>query len=99
MKSYLLRPAAQAELASIWRYTAAQWGTEQADRYIGDIIRQIERITDFPEMGSRAEGLDDRYRKVRSGYHRVIYRNERSEIIVVHVLHAKQDVPDEMEGF
>jgi toxin ParE1/3/4 len=96
MKSYVLRPAARAKLASIWRYTAEQWGTEQADKYVGDIVRQIERITEFPEMGSGAEGLDDHYRKVRSGYHRVFYRTEGSEIIVVRVLHAKEDVPDDL---
>ena len=98
MKSYILRPAARAELASVWRYTAAQWGTEQADRYVGDIVRQIELITEFPEMGSHAKGLDDRYRKVRSGYHRVIYRIEEDEVVVVRVLHFKQDVPDEIEN-
>lgn len=97
MSSYRLRPAARAELAAIWRHTAAQWGTEQADRYLEDIIRQVEMVVNYPQIGGRAEGLDETYRKVRSGYHRVIYRNEGDEVIVVRVLHAKQDLPDDIE--
>ena len=95
---YILRPAARAELVGIWSYTAERWGTEQADRYIGEITRRIEFLTEFPGMGGQALGLSAEYRKIGAGSHRVIYRYSESELIVVRIIHEREDVPDGIEN-
>ena len=44
MPEYRLSPAAQRDLADIWRYTNKQWGKEQANRYtlgIGAICAKL----------------------------------------------------------
>jgi plasmid stabilization system protein ParE len=35
-------PAVRNRLLEIWRYTAAQWGEAQADKYTRDLISAIE---------------------------------------------------------
>jgi toxin ParE1/3/4 len=34
MPEYLFSPAAEQDLAEIWRYSKKQWGKEQANNYI-----------------------------------------------------------------
>ncbi|MCA8927827.1 MAG: type II toxin-antitoxin system RelE/ParE family toxin, partial [Alphaproteobacteria bacterium] len=41
LSSYRLRPAAQADLEGIWRYTAEQWSADQADRYVDGLQATI----------------------------------------------------------
>lgn len=90
---YVLRPTARAELAGIWSYTAQRWGVVQADGYIDEIVRRIEFATEFPGIGSEATGLPPQYRKLNAGSHRVIYRCIEDELIVVRVIHEREDVP------
>ncbi len=99
MLEVILRPAAEADLLAITHYTKAEWGEAQAKRYVEDLRRQITFAAEFPGAGSDAVGLPREYRKVRSGMHRVIYRCTDTELIVVRVLHASQDVPDDVEDF
>ncbi|MBA4163570.1 MAG: plasmid stabilization protein ParE [Erythrobacter sp.] len=94
---YTLRPAARADLAEIWLFGAAQWDVPQADEYLAMITSRIETVAEMPGIGSPAEDLPSRYRKLAAGAHRVIYRAEDDAVIVVRVLHERQDVPDEIE--
>lgn len=84
-------------MAEIWLYTADRWGVDQADAYIRQIENDIGRAVKFPEMGSPATYLSAEYRKLKSGSHRVIYRHTDAELIVMRVLHERQDVPDEIK--
>lgn len=99
MKGYVLRPAARREMAGIWRYTADHWGVERADDYLLQIEKDIGRAVEFPGMGSPVTGLPPDYRKVKSGSHRIIYRCADDELVVVCILHERQDVPDEIEDY
>lgn len=99
MLEIVLRPRAEEELLDIARYTRTEWGERQAKRYIEDLRRQIEFAAEFPGIGSEAFGLPAQYRKVRSGMHRAIYRHTDTQLIVIRILHASEDVPDEIEDF
>ena len=91
----VLRPRARRDLANIWLYTADKWGTDQADAYVGSIYAEMERILAFPQSGSRVVGLPNDYRKIRAGSHRAIYRWTETELIIVRVLHAREDVAED----
>lgn len=99
MLEVVLRPRAKADLLNIADYTKAEHGEKQAKQYIEDIRRQIESAAQFPGIGSDAFGLPQAYRKIRFGSHRVIYRYNETELIVVRILHQREDVPDEIEDF
>jgi toxin ParE1/3/4 len=91
----VLRPRARRDLADIWHYTADQWGAAQADNYTAAIGREFDRACEFAQIGSPVEGLPLDYRKLTSGKHRIIYRYSDTELIVVRIIHQRQDVPDD----
>jgi len=97
MIALVVRPAARHDLADIWTYTATTWGVEQADFYLGQINAQMAKLPTFPEIGGRVEGVPREYRKVRSGSHRIIYRIAGSQLIVVRIVHEREDVPDDLD--
>ena len=93
----VVSPAARRKMAEIWRYTADRWGIGQADAYLGQIYSTIARAVELPGIGGPVTGLPPIYRKLKAGSHRVIYRCTADELIVVHVIHEREDVPDEIE--
>ncbi|MFO6447506.1 type II toxin-antitoxin system RelE/ParE family toxin [Erythrobacter sp. NE805] len=97
MIELVVRPAARQDLANIWSYTATTWSIEQADFYVGQIGAQMEKLLVFPEIGTPLEGLLTGYRKVRTGSHRIIYRTAEQQLIVVRIIHEREDVPDELD--
>lgn len=99
MLKIVLRPRAATDILAIAQYSKAEHGEAQAKAYIEDIRRQIAFAADFPGIGSEAFGLPPTYRKVRSGFHRAIYRCTETELIIVRILHEREDVPDEIEDF
>lgn len=99
MLEIAFRPRAEADIEAIVDYTKTEYGERQAKRYVEEILRQVAFAAEFPGIGSEAVGLPAEYRKVRSGLHRVIYRHTEHELIVVRIIHASQDVPDEIEDF
>ncbi|MFU7528300.1 type II toxin-antitoxin system RelE/ParE family toxin [Qipengyuania sp. ASV99] len=94
----VIRPEALRDLANVWSYTAKAWGTEQADIYIGEINDCMNKLLDFPEMGGRVDGLPSEYRKFPARSHRVIYRVSEADLIVVRVVHKREDMPDDPDG-
>ncbi len=99
MLSIVYRPIAAAQLDAITDYTIEKWGSAQAKRYMGDLRREIEFAAEFPGIGSATHGLPPEYRKVRSGSHCVVYRVSETELIVVRIVHEREDVPDDIEDF
>ena len=48
LKAYRLTPAAQADLAAIWTYTAEIWSVAQADAYVSGIRNALGMLLDIP---------------------------------------------------
>ncbi len=46
---------AAADIATIYHYTKNKWGTAQADKYVGNLIVEIERHGKCPEFLTRKE--------------------------------------------
>lgn len=94
----VLRSAARRDLVEIWLYTADQWGAAQAENYTAAMGREIRNALAFPRIGSQVEGLPNDYRELTSGKHRIIYRYSDTELVVVRIIHERQDVPEDLEG-
>ena len=93
----VIRPEAYRDFANVWSYTAQAWGTAQAHDFRGELNDSMNKLLDFPEMGSRVEGLPEDYRKPPARSHRVIYRLSSADLIVVRVVYEREDVPDELD--
>jgi len=93
MTGYLLSPAAQADLSEIWDYTARNWGTAQADRYILDIRDACAALAEGRRLGRAINDIRPGYRKLTVRSHFLFYRiTDAGMIDVVRILHQRMDV-------
>jgi toxin ParE1/3/4 len=90
---YLLSPAAQADLGQIWNYTHDRCGIDQAEEYLRELQRAIERAAANPRIGRAGDEIRPGYRKLAAGSHMLFYRvSADGEIDVVRILHQRMDV-------
>lgn len=93
----MLSPAARADLEQIWDYTCQRWSAEQAETYVREIARAIERVVDNPQIGRACEEVRAGYRRHAVGSHALYYRliaADRGHVVVdvVRILHKHMDV-------
>ena len=94
MRRVLFRPAARADLAGIWRYTAGQWSPGQADLYTNDIMRTIEALAAGSQKGRAIDEIREGCFKQTVGRHVVVYRLDDADAIeVLRILHPRMDLP------
>ena len=90
--SWVLRPAAQEDLAAIWRHGAATWGPDQADRYIDGLFAVFDLIAEHPELARTRTEFTPPVRIHPSGSHLVIYLAEGGTVDILRLLHALQSL-------
>lgn len=93
MSRYVLSPAARTDLEEIWDYTCDRWGVDQAEKYVREIQRAIERVVDNPGIGWACDEVRPGYRKHAVGTHTLYYRIASVDMIdVVRILHQRMDI-------
>lgn len=92
MTALRIAPNARRDLASIWSYTAEAWGRGQADDYTANLYRNMDRLRDFPDMGSPYVSRIGNFRKLSSGHHLIFYVVGGDGVDIVRVLHERMDV-------
>ena len=88
---YKLLPQARADLEDIWRYSFETWSSEQADQYIGGLVKAFEALADGSKVGRPANHIREGYESLPVGSHLVFYRTTSADIQVVRVLHQRMD--------
>ncbi len=96
MKGFVLSPTAIADLDAIWDYTADQWSITQADRYIGQIRREVETLGDGAVSGRSIDHVRRGYFKRSVGSHFIIYSVVNEVVDVMRILHNRMDLPDHL---
>jgi len=91
MKRYRLSRRAQADLASIWDYSAVNWGVDQAEAHIRDLQRVIESTADNPLLGRACDEIRAGDFKRAAGSHVLFYRLAADAIEIVRILHQRMD--------
>jgi toxin ParE1/3/4 len=89
---YLLSPAAQVDLEQIWDFTHDRWGVDQAEEYLRELQRAIERAAANPLIGRACDEIGPGYRMLAAGSHMLFYPVTAEGIDVVRVLHQRVDV-------
>ena len=93
MNRYALSPAARTDLEQIWDYSCERWDDDQAEEYVREIQRAIQRIVDNPMIGRACDEVRPGYRRHAVGSHSLYYRSVIGDVInVVRVLHQRMDV-------
>lgn len=91
MSQVALTSKAKSDLSHIWDYTLAEWGIDQAEKYVRELweVMQSQALDSSPsaDIGDvRAE-----YRKVISGSHVVFFKLSVDGIDVIRILHQRMD--------
>ena len=92
-------PSAKERLLEIWSYTAAHWGSAQADKYLRELERAMQDAATQPGRWRKIRG--GRFpliRFIRHAEHYIFFREPPYGCIgVISVLHAAMDVPSRLE--
>lgn len=92
MSRYVLSPTARADLEQIWDYSCDLWGDDQAEKYVREIQRAIERVVNNPRIARACDEVRRGYPKHAVGTHTLYYRIASVDRIdVVRILHQRMD--------
>lgn len=97
MREVIYRPRAAADLEDIARYSKETHGERQAKTYLQDIQKKAELAADLPGLGANLSGLPEQYRRLQAARHRLIYRYDNNRLIVVRILHERQELPPDLD--
>ncbi len=86
-----LSKAAQRDIDAIHAYGNTQFETLAADRYMHGLFDLFDLLCLNPEMAVEIKELKRSMRRLRYRSHVAFYRIAKSRILVVRVLHYKQD--------
>ena len=91
LSAYRLTPAAQADLATIWTYTAQTWSAAQADAYITGIRNTLDILLDSPGLAPMRAEITPPVRIHRHRSHIIVYRIEAPYLAVIRIRHGHED--------
>jgi toxin ParE1/3/4 len=69
------------------------WGEQQSRRCVGELRRRIDSLAERPELGPVARSKIEGLRRLRAGRHVIYYLPRAQQVVIVRVLHEKQDLP------
>ena len=90
MSRYALSEAADADISHILTESVRRWGWARAERYILELHAAFENLAMFPAIGRDVGYLRQGYLRFPYASHRVFYRKSDEGIVIVRVLHQKQ---------
>lgn len=91
MRQVRIHALAESDLIDIWQYGFAEWGAQQADKYLDELDTCIKSLAEHPEMGSNRDYVRAGYRVLFANRHVVYYTVTPSAVHIVRVLHARMD--------
>ena len=99
MASYKISVEAGKDLEKIWKYTLETWSIEQANRYINQIIEEIEYIAVKPENGIDFSYVRKGYLRSKVKLHFIFYKIDKKNKIVevIRVLHQRMDIENRLK--
>lgn len=92
MADYALTPLARDDLASIFLYSHAEWGREQAELYLRHLFDIFAQLAEYPLAGRHRPDISERIRAHTTRAHIILYTIETDQIAIARVLHASRDV-------
>lgn len=92
MARIVVRSAASADIASIYAFTAEQFGIDAADHYHAGLEAAIARLASFPELGPIHPGIRRPIRFLSYRSHHIFYDYDGAEVAIVRILHHAMDV-------
>jgi toxin ParE1/3/4 len=99
MPAYRKTRRADEDLKEIYRYTRRMWGRAQAMRYIRGLEQRFKALAINPLSGITREELQpEGLRSFVHGSHVVFYQQQPYGVLIVRVLHGRQDVRTHLDS-
>src|SRR5262245_39593524 len=99
MPAYRKTRRADEDLKEIYRYTRRMWGRDQAVRYLRGLEQRFTALAANPLTGIAREDLrPEGLRSVVHGSHVIFYQPQPDGVLIVRVLHGRQDVRTHLRG-
>jgi plasmid stabilization system protein ParE len=93
MAEYLLSPEAVEDLQGIWDFIALD-NASAADAVLDELFDGFEMLAQWPRQGHVRSDLTERnVRFWPVGSYLVVYREDRTPLEVVAILHGARDIP------
>ena len=90
--SYILSQQADNDLDEIFDYTAAQFGIEQAIKYLSGFDDVFDNLCRNPETGRKRNEIRNGLRSTSNKSHTIFYRIMAGHIWIVRILHGSRDI-------
>ncbi|MBT6330972.1 MAG: type II toxin-antitoxin system RelE/ParE family toxin [Kordiimonadaceae bacterium] len=90
---YKLSSYAEDDVSSIYDYTVAEHGKDQATKYLMGLEESLTGIIDFPESGHKRSEIRQGLRSIIYQHHIIFYRLHDDYIRIVRILHKSSDLP------
>jgi len=94
---YRISKAAGRDLDRIWEYTFHKWSKEQADRYYGMIMNEIEFIASNLTSGKPMEHIKKDYFASFVKSHMILFKRNKEIVEIIRILHQKMDVESNLD--
>jgi len=95
MNRVTVAPAARSDLRKIWFYTAENWSTGQADRYVSSIVDAFDRLASGDAKGRPADQFRPGLLLFR---HRIAFRVLQTHLVRRHQRGARPSPENELAG-
>ena len=82
---------ALADIEGIADYTAERWGAAQAREYLAALEARLRELARSPLLGRRRDDLAEGLLSLPSVSHVVFYKRADFGVVVIRVLHRRQD--------
>ncbi|MBB3359489.1 MULTISPECIES: type II toxin-antitoxin system RelE/ParE family toxin [unclassified Novosphingobium] len=93
MADVRLTALARQDLVRMREYGNVEFGGALADAYFMSIAGAFDLLARHPEAGPARPELGDHIRCLSHRRHRILYRFNGAQVLVVRVLHHAMDVP------
>ena len=93
MAFYKLSENAAEKLSSIYEYSLLNFGEEKADEYYLSLHKAFELLADQPSLGREFH----EFHRHEHGYHVFFYKVTDYGILILHILHQKEDVDTKIQ--
>jgi toxin ParE1/3/4 len=92
--AHRLSAEAETELDQIWWYIAQQSGSaDRARRVVTSITERFNLLATNSYLGRSRDGLRRGLRSFPAGDYVVFYRIEGKDVVILHVIHGRRDIP------
>jgi toxin ParE1/3/4 len=91
MKPITFSPQSVDDLREIWRYSIREWGRDQADKYVTEIVTCVMHVHENQRFLQRCDDVMRGYSRIKSGSHILFLKRRTRELVVILIFHQSMD--------